>query len=424
MRWREFVRAAAGLGALFVACTPASGQLLPPLPLPPPVADTIGQVTDMTAEAQRTLRDARGLAAAQAARARALARHYPDRVALDQDGNAARAGELIVIASDAALEEQAARRGFSVIERVTLPELEIAYTRYATPRGVTLKRALKLLRHLAGEREVMADVLHFASGSVGGAATGGADGAAAAAAAGNRLIGIIDGGVPAETPGLAQQKAFARGGVRPHAHAAAIASLLTGRAGIRASAPGARLLVGDVYGSDPAGGNAAAIGQALAWMARENVPVVVVSLVGPPNPLLARIVAAARRLGTLVVAAVGNDGPAAPPAYPASYPGAIAVTGVDLRNRLLIEAGRASKTDYAAPGANLLAAGLDGKPRAVRGTSFAAPFVAARLSARMGAGPDAAIAALDREAQDLGKRGPDPQFGRGLICGDCATRPR
>ncbi|WP_373289620.1 hypothetical protein [Sphingopyxis bauzanensis] len=33
----------------------------------------------------------------------------------------------------------------------------------------------------------------------------------------------------------------------------------------------------------------------------------------------------------LIVAAVGNDGPAAPPAYPACYRGVLAVTGVDAR---------------------------------------------------------------------------------------------
>jgi subtilisin family serine protease len=121
-----------------------------------------------------------------------------------------------------------------------------------------------------------------------------------------------------------------------------------------------------------------------------------------------------------VVAAVGNDGPAAPPAYPASYPQAIAVTGVDARGRVLIEAGRARKIDYAAPGADLLAADARGGVQRVRGTSYAAPFVAARLSMLLdGSGIDAAIRKLDGEA-----RGGDKKIGRGLVCGDCATRPR
>lgn len=407
-------------GALLLLALPGSAQLLPPLPRAGGVLD---RVTGALPELDRPLDDARALVREQLERTRDLVRRHPDRIALDREGNAVRARELIVLDADQAVVDAATAQRFRLIERVELAELGVGYARFETPPGMALGRALRRLRKLAGGREVSTDPLYFASGSAASPAapvTGGAPQGGAGA-----RIGIIDGGVRSGTPGLARQRGFAAGAPRPHDHAAAIASLLTGGGGIRASAPGARLHVADVYGADPAGGSAAAIGQALAWMARERVPVVVVSLVGPPNPLLARIVGAARRLGTVVVAAVGNDGPAARPAYPASYPEAIAVTGVDARGRVLIEAGRANGLDYAAPGADLLAADAGGASRRVRGTSFAAPFVAARLSAHLARGGiDAAIRALDGEARDLGKRGPDKQFGRGLVCGDCATRPR
>jgi rare lipoprotein A len=48
-------------------------------------------------------------------------------------------------------------------------------------------------------------------------------------------------------------------------------------------------------------------------MVQQRVPVVTVSLVGPANPLLAKVVAAAQARGLVIVAAVGNNGPAAPP---------------------------------------------------------------------------------------------------------------
>ena len=51
----------------------------------------------------------------------------------------------------------------------------------------------------------------------------------------------------------------------------------------------------------------------------------------------------------------------------------------------------------------------------LRGTSYAAPLVAARLAGQA----KSDIALLDREAVDLGKRGPDKVYGRGLICGNC-----
>lgn len=178
-----------------------------------------------------------------------------------------------------------------------------------------------------------------------------------------------------------------------------------------------RIAVADVYGADPAGGNALAISRALDWLIGLRTRVISISLVGPNNPLLAQAIAAARRRGTLVVAAVGNDGPAAPPTYPASYPGVIAVTGVDGRNRALIEAGRALHLDYAAPGADMVAANAAGRWVRVRGTSYAAPLVAARAAAVLSS--DGAIAALDREAVDLGRKGADSTYGRGLLCGSC-----
>lgn len=393
---------------------PAQAQLLPQLPR---AGGVIDRATGALPDVGETLGDAQSLVRAQTERVRDLVRRHPSRVAIDPEGNAVRANELVVIDADATVTEAAAARGFRLIERVALDGLGVGYARFATPRGMGIGRALKQLRAVAGGREVSADPLFFPSGGMGAPAIGSTSHASSAV----ERVGIIDGGVPLSTPGLARQQSFAQGGPRPNDHATAIASLLTGGGGVRASAPGARLHVADVYGTDPAGGNAAAIGQALAWMARERVPVVVVSLTGPRNPLLGRIVAAARRLGTVVVAAVGNDGPAAKPAYPASYPEAIAVTGVDSRGRVLIEAGRAAKLDYAAPGADLLGLGVDGQARKLRGTSFAAPFVAARLSAQLGhEGIASALAALDREAKGRGKRG----LGRGLLCGDCATRPR
>ncbi|WP_047867159.1 S8 family serine peptidase, partial [Sphingomonas paucimobilis] len=111
-----------------------------------------------------------------------------------------------------------------------------------------------------------------------------------------------------------------------------------------------------------------------------------------------------------------NNGPAAPPAYPASYPQAIAVTGVDGRGRVLVEAGRARHLDYAAPGADMLALNAAGQARGVRGTSFAAPLVAARLSAVWVGDAAAALKALDREAKGGGGR-----TGRGVLCAACRT---
>jgi hypothetical protein len=233
---------------------------------------------------------------------------------------------------------------------------------------------------------------------------------------GGRTIVIIDGGVAAH-PSLAGaaivQQGFA-GAAQPTGHGTAVASLLVGRDGaFRGAAHGAKLYVADVYGGSPAAGSATAIVRALAWAASKQPDAISISLIGPGNLLLQRAVAILARRGIRMVAAVGNDGPAAPIQYPAAYPGVTAVTAVDARDRALPEAGRAARLDYAAPGADMAAA-LPGRGYArVRGTSFATPLVAARLAAT------GSVEALDRElASGNGK------VGRGIVCRTCRTDPK
>jgi len=161
--------------------------------------------------------------------------------------------------------------------------------------------------------------------------------------------------------------------------------------------------------------------RALDWLAGNGARVVSMSLVGPRNAVLETAIGAVRRKGMVVVAPVGNDGPVAPPAYPASYPGVLAITAVDGHERPLIEAGHALHLDYAAPGADIRGRNKSGGWTRLRGTSYAVPLVAARAAAALDRG-GSWQAALDREAEDLGPRGPDAQYGRGLLCPGCARR--
>ncbi|WP_294327891.1 S8 family serine peptidase [uncultured Sphingomonas sp.] len=453
--------------------TAASAQLLPvpQLPqLPGRVGEAIGGIRG-SLPIDEAVADARQLARQSVERARDLARRFPDRIELDRDNNPVRAGEVTLADPDPAVLALVERAGFSVIASERYDDLGIGFARLRVPAGLSAVEAVRRLGRIVGGDRVTLDPLYSASGAAlaestpafakppqmlrtvppstrtpaeagaqlgrpidrlptfpswtpafagvrGGSGVRGVTGSVPAPGAPKR-IGIIDGGVATGTPGLAAQQGFASGAPRASDHGMAVASLLTGGGGIKASAPGAALHVADVYGSDPAGGSASALARALAWMVQAKVPVVVMSLAGPDNALLGRFVAAARARGTLVVAAVGNNGPAAPPAFPASYPQAIAVTGVDGRGRVLVEAGRAHHLDYAAPGADMLALNAAGQARGVRGTSFAAPLVAARLSAVWAGDAAAALKALDREAKGAGGR-----TGRGVLCGTCRTPAR
>jgi len=121
----------------------------------------------------------------------------------------------------------------------------------------------------------------------------------------------------------------------------------------------------------------------------------------------------------VLVAAVGNDGPAAPPLYPASYPGVIGVTAVDRDGQPLPEAARGPQVLFAAPGKDMVSAAPGEPPyRSVRGTSFAAPIVAGLLAPNL-ARPDrvrarAAVDALAHTAAPAGAR-VDDRIGYGIV---------
>ena len=154
----------------------------------------------------------------------------------------------------------------------------------------------------------------------------------------------------------------------------------------------------------PTGGAVDAMAAAFGWLAREKVAVINVSLVGPRNALLERVVASLVKRGHVIVAAVGNEGPAAPPLYPAAYDGVVGVTAVDAKHKVLLEACRGKHVRLRGAGRRCerrdAGAGWLG---ADRGTSFAAPVVAMLLAATCAA-PDAAqreraLAQLASEAQ-------------------------
>jgi hypothetical protein len=396
-----------------------------------PVGDAVGSVARMPGEllgdvarpVQGVLRSAADLAGDRLARLRHLADSNRKAIELDEHGEPAIRGEVIAVEPSEAMLRIALSSGFTVARDERIEDLDIRSITLRVPRGWSLRKAMIRLRRTAPYGDFTPNHILLPSGS----ASSAPDAPLASGAAGASPIGLIDGGVARHPSlGAVEQRGFAQGAPAVNAHGTALASLIAGNGRVRGASPGAPLLVADVYGRDPAGGSALAIARALGWMSARRARVVTISLVGPSNSLLGRAVAAASAKGMLIVAAVGNDGPAAPPAYPASYPQVIAVTGVDGRNRLLIEAGRALHLDYAAPGADMIAAAPNGGAAPMRGTSFAAPLVAGRLATHYPSSDPSqrsgALAALDREARDLGKPGRDRLFGRGLICGDCRSR--
>lgn len=376
---------------------------------------------------QDELRDRADRALQAPSRLRDVIRRSDGALEADPDGWPVVRAEIVAVDLSPASRRAALEAGFSVVREERLAELDLAVVVLAPPRRMALARALRRLRELDPDGAYAFNHVHVPAGVV-------ADGGAPAPAAwafppqgAGLALGLIDGGVDAAHPALSatavSQRGFA-GEARASPHGTAVASLLVGRAGAFAgAAPGARLYAADVYGGAAAGGASTAVARALAWLAGAGVPVVNVSLVGPRNALVETAVQRAQARGVIVVAAVGNDGPAAPPLYPASYPGVVGVTAVDARGRVLPEAGRGPQVDFAAPGADMAAAGGGRGYVSVRGASFAAPLVAGLLARRRAGSAEAAVAALAAEARDAGARGPDPLYGRGLVAVELRVAP-
>ncbi|MFN3566979.1 MAG: S8 family serine peptidase [Burkholderiaceae bacterium] len=405
--------------ALLALALPTGAQLrlpqVPQVPLP-----NLPAVRDLNESAQQRVRESlapRDLAGRRAQTIRELLQRHGDALEADPGGAPAVRGEVVALSPSAAALEAARAQGFTVAREEALEGLDERAVMLRAPAGMTAAQALQRLRAIDPHGTYDFNHLYLGGGAPPGAAAA-APPDAPAQAQGPKL-GLIDGGVDVRHPALrhAEVRSFGCGGQRvPSTHGTAVASLLVGRArGFAGAAPGAALYAADVYCGEPTGGAAAQLLAAFAWLARERVPVINVSLVGPPNAALERVIKSLAARGHLIVAAVGNDGPAAPPLYPAAYPEVIAVTGVDAHDRALPEAGRGPHVAFAAPGADMLVAvsGSDDLAPA-RGTSYAAPLVAGLLAITASDGSDP-VDALKREAIDLGPPGRDPIYGYGLV---------
>jgi subtilisin family serine protease len=346
-----------------------------------------------------------------------LLRHDRARFERDPAGEPVLRGELTWFAPLPAQLDAARAAGFALLRERVLEALDTRVVVLRAPPGLSTADAVQRLRAIAPDAAV--DFNHvYTGGGVVGPDSAGTPLAATPVHGGGLRIGLIDSAPDLRHPALRNAQVRLRGCDRPPgAHGTAVASLLVGRDGrFRGALPGATLHAADVQCGD---GAVDALADALAWMVQERVPVVNVSLVGPANRTLELVVRALVARGHVIVAAVGNDGPAAPPLYPAAYSQVVGVTGVDDRRRVLPEALQGPQVLFAAPGEVAIASAGGTGYGAARGTSFAAPVVAALIAATLRE-PDPAAAARSVEqliprAIDLGAPGRDLVFGYGLV---------
>lgn len=238
-------------------------------------------------------------------------------------------------------------------------------------------------------------------------------------------IGMIDaalpGGHPLLTSGRVAQRNFTATNEAPRTdHGSLMAELLVGPGRITGTTLFSAVAVDPDLGEGETAG-VSAILMAIDWLKSQGVRVVNISLAGPRNKLLNRGLGRAAQDGMVLVSAVGNLGPSAPPQFPAAFPFVIGVTAVDAEAAIYGQAVKGPQVDFAAPGVDLLIQTAGGL-RVLSGTSAASPFVTGVIAADprlAGRQVDEVRRTLARGAQDLGAAGRDPVFGAGLV-----TAPR
>lgn len=347
----------------------------------------------------------------------------PELLDTDIQGNRVVRSEVLALSPTAESLAIARSLNFQVIRQVTLGALGLQVTVLRPPQGTAASDAIAVLRQ--ADPQGAYDFNHIYDPSAG--LFGGRPLFRRSQPANARgiSIGLVDSGIDRSHPALRRAGIVSRNFASaerspPSQHGTAVASLLVGDStSVKGTLPGATLYAADVFGGKGAGGSADAVARGLAWVAEQRVAVINISLVGPENRALKAVVDALLARGHVIVAAVGNDGPARPVGYPAAYAGVVAVTSVDVKHRIQVDANRGPEIAFAALGVDVPVGALDRSYATVTGTSFAAPFIAARLALKV-ARPDTAASLraqqeLRAEAVDLGAPGRDEIFGYGII---------
>lgn len=361
-----------------------------------------------------------------------------DADADDADGRDFELDELLAIDLDVDQIDRAEALGFEVLERVALDGLDFELLRLSLPDDKDALTALRQLRRLdpRGSYDLNQHYrLASAETRCGGircypqALIGAPVGDPSSCAVAGR-VAVLDSSVDVSHPALRgariRSERIGDGPASPADHGTAVATLLVGdpSSAYPGLLPAAELLAADVFSPAREDGAAviadtARLIQGVDWAVAERAQVINFSLTGAHSPLLQRALQRAKDAGVVLIAAAGNQGPKAPPQYPAAYPQVLAVGAVDRRLKAWPGSASGKHLELTAPGVAVWAADSHGGGRFWDGTSFASPFVAAAAVMLRAQNSDQSAAdviqALRRTARDIGPPGPDVLYGAGLV---------
>lgn len=242
------------------------------------------------------------------------------------------------------------------------------------------------------------------------------------------LVAVIDTGIEETHPELEGAVADRfdaigdRKGAKPD-HGTAIAGIVSAHKTVRGVAPDARLLDVRAFYVDEKSKEVEAssfiLAKSVDWAFTQGARIFNMSFTGPHDPTLEELTTEGYKKGAIFIAAAGNDGPKAAPAYPAAYRSVIAITATDQADRIYADANRGSYITAAAPGVDILVLAPEQSMNFLSGTSMAAAHasgLAALLYQRNPAiSPDRIRSILSRTAHDLGPEGYDEEYGAGRI---------
>jgi hypothetical protein len=318
---------------------------------------------------------------------------------------------LAIAVDDAAI--SAARSLGATAETETLIGLGLVITRFRSPDAATNRSVRERLEDLAPGNEVAPNnVFQPLSVLTPDRRIGGwVEVEAAGPCVRDTLVGMVDTGfVDAAPPDGVTVAAFPdRTDWPPYRdrHGTVVGELVR-------TLTGGPLFAANAFSVDARGrplATALSLIRSLDWLVRQRVAIINLSLAGPPNPLLETALSRVDELGVQVVAAAGNGGPLAEPAYPAAYRTTLAVAAHDRSLSPFPQGNRGTYIDLSAPGVAL----RTGDPKARSGTSLAAALVSASLAAAPHDAPAARRDWLLRRLIDLGPDGHDQIYGWGAL---------
>lgn len=253
------------------------------------------------------------------------------------------------------------------------------------------------------------------------------------------VVAVVDSGVDASHPDLKGQvlkgKDFTKDGGSPledtEGHGTQMAGLIAGQghgpggnSGVKGLAPGARIL--PVKSHDQSGELGTTLAEEVRWAVDHGADVINISQGGTTRDFREKkAIAYAVQNDVVVVAATGNEG-VKKRAYPASFPGVVAVGGVDNRGALWQKSSWGSNTTLIAPATNNVVpnSNYESGYAIADGTSDSTAYVSASAALVIAEHPDLTagqvINRLVKTAkipQGVGTNPqlPDEKFGYGIV---------